>query len=60
MRNRSSMKSSRLNDIKYEISWKGICTQSLLLLGVLVYLFKKIISTFLFKINENTNKRDIV
>lgn len=52
------MKSSRLNDIKYEISWKG--TQSLLLLGVLVYLFKKIISTFLFKINENTNKRDIV
>lgn len=58
MRNRSSMKSSRLNDIKYEISWKG--TQSLLLLGVLVYLFKKIISAFLFKINENTNKRDIV
>lgn len=54
------MKSSRLNDIKYEISWKGICTQSLLLLGVLVYLFKKIISAFLFKINENTNKRDIV
>lgn len=47
MKNYSSINHQGFN----EINWKRICTQFFMLIDALVYLLKKITSTFLFKTN---------